>query len=1165
MTEIGGPTTQAGIRYQDRVAALYLGRMMDPRERPSRERPVEVRIETPDYVDDFVVRLDDGSQRYFQVKLSLQRQGETWKSLWLALYRQLTSGLSPDDRLALVLGEPSQLASDLKALTERTDGADLEEWLERLTTRQRDIKSSIGQVIGVSDSELLLLFNRLDLSIWPSKELERDYVPLWMPSANVPLVRLFDVLAGIAWAGSETRCRFEGAALHDQLRSEWEITIAAPPSWGLETYRAAIVALARIEVPGTDFQQVPDADFLWPRCLRYDRDRRADFDDDLPGWRDFSAAEEVDLRDFPGIDLRAVVVVAGPGFGKSTVVNAIACRTALAGLVPAIISVTKLSDSNLTIAEYLERVINPDFDVKVDWRAAAATGALILLVDGLDEVSSDRRTLVLERFKVYRAAHPGVRWMMTVRDAAALASPDGATMIELAPLRDTDVSQYVAFYRPGELGIAEALLERIESRTDLAHLTRIPIFLSLMLVMRLEGADLRRSDLLDTYIETLFHPAVFKSIESETIDVALLRSVAERAAYDALEADSIGVTNQLFARSVNRIEPTLSADRVREALIRRGVLRRSGLIRLSFPFPIVQEYLASAELLKQSTEKLVQRLGMISKRPWAQAVQFALERHLDPVPFVNHILGVEDDVFHTGLRLLGRCLANGMPASPSQREEIGRRLALIWGGSSWRANKLINGIIVDAFSRPLHGAIRARLGEHRLLYEGSGTIVALNQDAELTLSVLRELLTDDIEHLLNIGELQGEVDRIGTKSFELYIERCKQVTAVEADADSISCLIGHMKIGSIDCDLAHAAANDETLPPHVRLAAWSKSGRKLDDTMTGLVIECIKAEGFHPNASAAQALSSPTVDALTVVQTLGSAEIEVAKAEKILDYLISDWRDEGCPDRVQELLSVEGFSGPLRDLALLYSIGFGNLKALDCLVDRIEELSAELLSATVLQLGHAPERNRVERIVKAIAGRTWSAEDRVSITHAFSTGLTYRVKMIGLRSGTLEPIPFHPGRSAPHELLRTWLAQSDYSVVDHLRIIMDSVRLGVAGASKGLRSALDAALDAGAGDDCNDSSLVGRALEMLHANGEELSADELEQLAKTSSYNLATSAVALISARGTQAEANTLMRLYEEVNSKMLQSMILSYLEPLASRLALRVTRKGHRLSVVSI
>lgn len=1160
MTEAGGPTTQAGVRFQDRIAALYLGRMLDPRERPSRDRPIEVHVETSDAVDDLVVRFDDGSRHFFQVKLALQRRGEAWESLWRALHRQLALDFSPDDRLALVLGGPSALASDLKELAARTDGADPAQWLKRVTTRQCGIAASIAQVIAAPDAEVFRLFRSLDLHVRPSEELGRDYATLWMPPANVPAMQMLDVLASMAWAGAETRTRFASAGLRDRLRTEWGIAVSDPPAWGLARYRAAVAALAVIEVPGTGFRQDPTSQFLWPRCVRYDRDRLPDFDDDLPGWRDLSASEEVDLREFPTTDLNAAVLVAGPGFGKSTLVNAIARRAALAGLVPALISITKLSDADCSIGDYLERVINPAFDVRIDWRAAAATGALVLLLDGLDEVSGDRRTVVMERFKIYRAAHPGLRWMMTVRDAAALAPPEGALMLELAPLRDADVCSYVSFYRPGESGVGEALLARIAARTDLAQLARIPIFLSLVLVLKLEGADLRRSDLLETYIETLFRPAEFKSVERESIDIATLRRVAEVAAFEALEVDTIGVTNREFERSIGRVAPSTPVEVAREALIRRGVLRRAGLVRLSFPFPIVQEYFASAELMKQSDDEIVQRLGMISRRPWAQAIQFLLERHPNPEPLVAQLLANADDVFHTGLRLVGRCFANGMSVTSPQREEIGNRLASIWGKGSWRSNKLVNGIIVDAFSKPLHKAIRARLGERRLIHEGSGTIVALNRDTELTLWVLRELLAGDLTHLLNLGDLQREIDRVGTAAFDLYLERCKQGALGEHDAEAISCLIGHMSGERVDSDVAHAAANDSQLPVSVRLASWSKSGHTLGAAMEHLVVEAMQADGFHPNAAAAQALSSPSVSAFDLVRLLNSDVIDAGKATKIVDYVFNCWREAHRSERIREVLDVAELRDPLRDLALLYSIGDGNVAAIHGLVDRMGDLSTQLVGATVMMLGHVQEKKIVERIVHAISARTWSAEDRVNLAGAFATGLTYRMKMIGLSCGVLETMPLHPGRSVPHELLRSWLACSDYSAVGRLRIVLDSIRLGMSEARADLRSALYAALAIGAGDDTNSASLAGQAIEILHAHGDGLGVDELERLARTGSYNLASSAVALIAARGTHSDANSLASLYLEV--KDLRLVILSHLEPLASRLALRITRKGAQLLI---
>lgn len=76
MAEAGGTSTQSGIRYQNSVAAVHMGRMLDTRARPIGDRVLSVRVEAPDHVDDIVVRYADGATRYIQAKLSL-RPGDT--------------------------------------------------------------------------------------------------------------------------------------------------------------------------------------------------------------------------------------------------------------------------------------------------------------------------------------------------------------------------------------------------------------------------------------------------------------------------------------------------------------------------------------------------------------------------------------------------------------------------------------------------------------------------------------------------------------------------------------------------------------------------------------------------------------------------------------------------------------------------------------------------------------------------------------------------------------------------------------------------------------------------------------------------------------------------------------------------------------------------------
>ena len=72
MAEPGGTSTQSGIRYQNSIAALHMGRMLDTRARPAGDRVVSVRVEAAEHVDDIVIRYADGVTRFFQAKLSLR-------------------------------------------------------------------------------------------------------------------------------------------------------------------------------------------------------------------------------------------------------------------------------------------------------------------------------------------------------------------------------------------------------------------------------------------------------------------------------------------------------------------------------------------------------------------------------------------------------------------------------------------------------------------------------------------------------------------------------------------------------------------------------------------------------------------------------------------------------------------------------------------------------------------------------------------------------------------------------------------------------------------------------------------------------------------------------------------------------------------------------------
>ncbi len=96
MPERGGTTTQSGIYYQNKVAALFLGDLRDASPRPDSERVTEVRVEAPWAVDDIVVTYADGHRLYIPAKEKVARGDSAWIDTWRDIERQF---FSPDFRL----------------------------------------------------------------------------------------------------------------------------------------------------------------------------------------------------------------------------------------------------------------------------------------------------------------------------------------------------------------------------------------------------------------------------------------------------------------------------------------------------------------------------------------------------------------------------------------------------------------------------------------------------------------------------------------------------------------------------------------------------------------------------------------------------------------------------------------------------------------------------------------------------------------------------------------------------------------------------------------------------------------------------------------------------------------------------------------------------------
>ena len=350
MTEAGGATTQAGIYYQNSVAALYLGELLDLRSTPLRERVVSVRVEAPGDVDDIVVEYADGHRHFLSAKLSLRAGGKAWDNLWTDLQAETTAATTrPDDRMAIVVSErtaASDTVTDLGTLAESS--VDAAEFDRRLTGSQRTVLGKIG-TSSASVHERFELLRRIAVVVRSEAEIEREFAARRGDATNATPATLLALLRDLAGGHARIRQTFRAPALRQGLLTDHGVAIREPTEWGVDAYRDAIRRAARIEIPGTGLAGPALDVILWPRVREWER-VRGDFDDEVPLEHVEQGEAQVDLRRFPAQDLHRCVLIAGPGHGKSALLAAIGAGLVDGPIVPALLPLASLAASGSPIA-----------------------------------------------------------------------------------------------------------------------------------------------------------------------------------------------------------------------------------------------------------------------------------------------------------------------------------------------------------------------------------------------------------------------------------------------------------------------------------------------------------------------------------------------------------------------------------------------------------------------------------------------------------------------------------------------------------------------------------------------------------------------------------------------------------------------------------------------
>jgi hypothetical protein len=674
----------------------------------------------------------------------------------------------------------------------------------------------------------------------------------------------------------------------------------------------------------------------------------------------------------------------------------------------------------------------------------------------------------------------------------------------------------------------------------------------------------RRADLIEEYLKTLFSPHEHKPLAEAEIEASKLRRVAEALAFERLERQEIGATE----REVQDIAARVGADAGSpEALLTRfltnGILRRQSAIRLQFPYPIVQEYLAACFLVRERAETLVQRIDDALKRPWAQVVQFALELHPSPTPIIGSMLEREDDAFATGLRLIGRCVANGSNVFPDIKCEITRRLTSAWVHATLHNRGRVGRLVVDGFSTPLPPEVRAVLGLSWLIDSGAGEIVTRENDPELTIEVLTALLDRGIQEFTRFPTLQPALNLLGDEVFRKYCEKARRPGTTAAELSGLAYLVSDLDPGCVTPGISLDLALDEALPDRLRLQSFCLAARPLDDRAWPIVRRVLDSDDCR---TAVKAIGR-TVDPEQIVrELLHDPTLGTEQRRRLIGSPMVLFPD---PERryafIRRCVMDETLTPELRDMMRVFAARYGDREALQGLVNRLATVDLQIAEAAVALLGHHPSRDLGMQAAEAVGFRVTSGEEAVRFAQNAVIGMTRIFEMDLFQSGILVPSPPHPALDGWAELLETWIARSDFTEIQRFRILTAATQLGSERAIsvlEGLIRELSDPDDPGYDQEDEHGHHIRAAMHELRRKRRLLPLEVGERFARASRPNLPYAGIEAIAAHADQAALDLLLRHYNGSANWELSIALSGAIETLAGRLGLSIVKVADTLKV---
>ena len=348
-----------------------------------------------------------------------------------------------------------------------------------------------------------------------------------------------------------------------------------------------------------------------------------------------------------------LVLVAGPGMGKTTAVFQVAEALVLDGRSPIVIPLGDWAAGDVTLfTSVLQRQAFRNVS-EDDLRAAADKGEVVILLDGWNEIDATACRRAKVELTRWQMEMPKLAVLVTTRREAADVPIDGAR-VELRPLNASQQTN-IALAIKGEAG--EQVLQLGWQTTGLRDLVRIPLYLNALLALP-EGSAFptTKEGTLRALVASIRQDYMRGDAVDEATD-GLHERYLEGLAVAAVRAGSTSLPDRAAHKAISDVAKYLLEDgQIGHAPSPRQVLRTlTGhhlLVRVSrpagysFQHQQFQEWFASSLVERLILDAAADsgscarlKSEVFNVRAWEQSILFAFERLGHPAAFHRHACG----------------------------------------------------------------------------------------------------------------------------------------------------------------------------------------------------------------------------------------------------------------------------------------------------------------------------------------------------------------------------------------------------------------------------------------------------------------------------------------------------------------------------------------------